>query len=71
MFYLLFCYGYGNIITEAYQHTCQYVHRPMHLKVLLQEFLRFLIQFVIFRTLSVLIYIASKGKVTLCKQVNV
>lgn len=45
------------INTLVYQHISKYVHRPMNFKGLLQECLRFLVQVIIFRILSVLIHI--------------
>lgn len=64
-----------DIVTHNYTdillHVCRYVHRPLHFKVLFQEFLRLLIQLINLKILSVLIYMASKSKITLSKHANV
>lgn len=57
--------------TDIVVGVCRYVHRPLHFKVLFQEFLRLLIQFIILRILSVLMYMASKSKIALSKYMNV
>lgn len=57
--------------TDILLLVCRCVHRPLHFKVVFQEFLRLLIQFIILRILSVAMYMAFKSKVTLSKHVNV
>lgn len=56
--------------TDILLRVCRYMHRPLHFKVLFQEFLRLLIPFIILRILSVLMYMAFKSKVTLSKHMN-